>query len=110
MEKKWLLKGFLAACVAIGMQCEFKELDAPNWDVDLKVPLINKTYTMQELVDDEEALSIDAQDRIIYTYEDSIDRFDMAEFLEIEPGKQETLIDYKANLDPDPPKRDARFR
>jgi|GEM_PF-6360422 hypothetical protein len=109
MHKKRLLWSFLATCAVIGLQCEFKQLDAPNWDVDLKVPLINKTYTMQELIDDEKSLSIDDQDRIVYTYEDSIDRFEMAEFLEVEPGKQKTLIDYQANLEPEHTKSDTSF-
>jgi len=108
-QKEWFFMGFLATCAAIGLQCEFKQLDAPNWDVDLKVPLINKTYTMQELVDDEESLTVDAQDRIIYTYKDSIDRFEMAEFLEVEPGKQLTFIDYQANLAPGYTKSDTSF-
>ena len=41
------------------LQCSFQTPSAPNWDVTMVVPLIDKTYTMIDAQDDTDHLTID---------------------------------------------------
>jgi len=63
--------------------CTFKTpSEAPTWDVTLIVPLFDTTFTMQELADSTDELSIDLQeDVVILEYEEEIDSIKMGEYL-----------------------------
>ena len=85
--------------------CTIKELHAPNWDVTYQLPLINRTFTMlEDLINDNDPVSVDDQNRIVYSIEEEIDPFDVSDELRtngakkdfsiyLQPGKDTTMTD-----------------
>ena len=56
-------------------QCTVKKPESPTWTTNLTVPLVNRTYTMEEIINmmDQEGLIIDGDSNIIYTFTEEID-------------------------------------
>ncbi|MEW5795747.1 MAG: hypothetical protein AB1772_05250 [Candidatus Zixiibacteriota bacterium] len=57
------------------MQCTIRKPESPTWNTQLVLPLINRTYTMSEIVDkiDQEGVSIDADSNVIFFLTREID-------------------------------------
>jgi hypothetical protein len=55
--------------------CSFEEPQAPKWDAALTIPLINRYYTMDELIEDEPSLSADSAGLLHYLYDTELDSF-----------------------------------
>ncbi len=55
--------------------CSIEEPQAPNWDVEVVIPLVNHRYGMLEIVDriSEDALSYDSTGYISFTIDEKID-------------------------------------
>lgn len=65
----------IAAVILLGLShCTIEKPEAPTWDTQLVVPLVNRTYAMPELLDrlDQDGLSI-SNDSIIYSLTYDID-------------------------------------
>ncbi|RKX27804.1 MAG: hypothetical protein DRP45_00145, partial [Candidatus Zixiibacteriota bacterium] len=56
-------------------QCTVKKPEAPTWTTQLTVPVVNRTYAMEEIVDkiDEDGISMDAEGSILFTFSEEID-------------------------------------
>jgi len=56
-------------------QCTVKKPEAPTWSTQLTVPLVNRTYTMSEIIDkmDEEGIGIDAEGQILFSFSEEIE-------------------------------------
>jgi hypothetical protein len=65
-------------------QCTFKDPEAPSWDVNFVIPLINETYTMEELIEDEEDLFVDPNETIFFRVEQEFDRMEINDFMIID--------------------------
>jgi hypothetical protein len=71
-----LMLGLLVAVVALTlMQCTVKKPEAPTWDTQFTLPLVNRTYGMVEIIDkiDQEGISIDADSGVIFSVSEDID-------------------------------------
>ena len=57
------------------MQCTIKKPESPTWDTQVVLPLVNRTYTMSEIVDkiDQEGVSFDADSNVIFSAHREID-------------------------------------
>ena len=65
------------------IHCTFKTpSEAPTWDITLVAPLFDTSYTMKELADSTDELTIDWIDSVIVLeYEEEIDRYEIGQFL-----------------------------
>jgi hypothetical protein len=77
-----ILLGCLAVLTAVN-RCTFKKPVTPSWDVRFELPLIDSTYTMQKLADENpEQLSIDqAGDAIVLNVDKGPETFTVGKFL-----------------------------
>jgi len=74
------------------IRCTFREPSAPVWDVEWIIPLIDRIWTMEELTDEVDELSVDpATDQIILTYEEELDLSFENSLLRIDMEKREPL-------------------
>ena len=67
--KRYLLLMCLRVAAVIPVlllsQCSFEDPSAPTWDVRFTLPLLSKTYTMEDLADELKELSIDEQNNVV---------------------------------------------
>ena len=54
-------------------RCTFESPKTPSWDVNFYLPILNDTYTMDELIDDEDKLITNPDQSIFYRIEKDID-------------------------------------
>lgn len=61
-------------------QCTIKSPESPSWDTNFVVPVINRTYTMQELIDkaDQPELFIDTNGQVAFSITEEIDPVGLA--------------------------------
>lgn len=57
------------------VQCSIKKPEAPEWNTQFTVPVINRTYPMEELVEkiDQEGIQFDQDSNVVYSFSDDID-------------------------------------
>ena len=57
------------------MQCTVKKPEAPTWNTQLTVPLINRTYAMSEIIDkiDQDGIAMDVDSVITFSVSEDID-------------------------------------
>ena len=57
------------------MQCTVKKPESPTWNTQLTIPLINRTYSMSEIIDkmDQDGITMDADSAIIFSVTEDID-------------------------------------
>jgi len=65
-------------------RCSFKDPEAPTWNANFIIPLINETYTMQELIEDEEDFFINPDKTIFFHVEQEFDKLGINDFMVIE--------------------------
>jgi len=80
---------FLVMVVSLGAlflsRCTFEKPSAPTWDVLFKLPLLGKTFTMEDLAEDLEELSIDEQTQEVMLHlEHDIETFQVGDQLSVE--------------------------
>jgi len=83
MLENWLFKvgtklflSLVVVLVALSlMQCTIKKPESPVWNTQLTIPLINRTYTMPEIIEkiDQEGLSIDPDSSVVFSMTREID-------------------------------------
>ncbi len=69
MWKAFVKTLFLGLPLLIG--CSVKKPSSPTWDVNLILPLMNKTYTMPQIAEDEDYLSL-IGDKLFFSVRDTI--------------------------------------
>ena len=57
------------------VQCTVKKPEAPEWNTQLTVPLVNRTYAMPEIVRkiDQDAISMDEDSNVVFSVEQALD-------------------------------------
>ncbi len=76
--------------IVLVASCTFEKPSAPTWDVRLAVPLADKTYTIEELADETDLLSVSGTDDIFFSLEQDIETFQIGDFLKIS-GAEKTF-------------------
>ncbi|NQT23801.1 hypothetical protein HQ585_00440 [candidate division KSB1 bacterium] len=68
----------LTVCaIALIASCTLFDLSAPTWDTHFTVPLINKTYTMNKFIEDEDNLIVGGDGLVAYTLTGEIEPFEL---------------------------------
>jgi hypothetical protein len=73
----------LASLLVVGA-CSFEGPQAPTWDVALTIPLINRYYTMQDLMDDEPSLTSDSAGQMHYLHDTTLEPVEVGNHLTFE--------------------------
>ena len=55
----------LATSLFLVLHCSFNKPEAPEWDMEINIPLLNETYTMVDLADESEHLYIRGEDNLL---------------------------------------------
>ena len=55
----------LVISMFIVLHCSFNKPEAPQWDMEINIPLMNETYTMVDLADESEHLYIRGEDNLL---------------------------------------------
>jgi len=76
-------------------QCTFKAPKAPSWETEVTIPLIAKQYTMKELAEKENNLSIDSTGLLEYGTELTIPRHEIGNRLAMGPFSKETTLNIR---------------
>lgn len=93
-EKKWkvFLKTGLPVSFLLFSQlfagCSVKKPESPTWDINVILPLMNKTYRMPKIAEDEEYLSI-IGDILFFSLRDTLSGLRVADNLTIDPNTKE---------------------
>jgi len=80
-------KLFLSLAVVIAFltlaQCTIKKPESPQWNTQLTIPAVNRTYTMEELIGkiDQEGLEIDSSGIVTYSITEDLDTVQLEEDL-----------------------------
>ncbi|MEE8577242.1 MAG: hypothetical protein V3T31_08295, partial [candidate division Zixibacteria bacterium] len=76
ITSKLMLGTLVAVLFLTVVQCTVNKPEAPSWTTSLTVPVVNRTWTMAEIVDkiDQDGLEI-IGDSVVYTFSDSLDPF-----------------------------------
>jgi len=74
--------------VLLTSRCSFDEPAAPTWDLSLVVPLADRTYTMTDLADDVDEITVDpTNDNLLFRHQEEIEPFQVGEYLRIDGGE-----------------------
>lgn len=98
--------GMLVVVLALTMmQCTVKSPKAPEWDTTLAVPIINRTYTMRELIEkaDQDGLVMDSADNIVYTMDYDVDTISLDGSNLSVPDVSYSVSEVMGPIDLDPP-------
>lgn len=63
------------------IRCTIFDLNAPTWDTHFTVPLINKTYTMGEFIEEEDELIVGEDGQVAYSLTGEIEPFEIGKYL-----------------------------
>jgi hypothetical protein len=75
-----LLTGFL-----LQSRCTFKSPSKPVWQVQLEIPLINRVFSMKDIIDDTDELTVDSvAQEVVFTFEEEIDTALVGEYLSVD--------------------------
>ncbi len=66
------------------LNCAFDKPNAPSWDTNVSIPLINKTYTMAELAEEESSISLDSTDNLHFEIDADLDNYYVGDELYLE--------------------------
>ncbi|KAA3619901.1 MAG: hypothetical protein DWQ05_04030 [Calditrichaeota bacterium] len=66
---------YLTLVFGLFLACNLPEPSAPSWDMDVNIPLINKTYDIEEFLDDADELKADSLDNVIFEFADELESF-----------------------------------
>jgi len=83
---------FIAVFMVIMSGCVLFDLNAPTWDVHFAIPLINKTYTMDEFVEEEDDLIVNDNGLVAYTLTGEIDTTDIGKHLKSDDIESELFF------------------
>lgn len=74
----------LLGVVLLGLQCSFEKPVAPKWDMKLPIPLINKAFTIDELVDKNDFLKLTPEGLLFLEVEEELDPYTIGDKLKVE--------------------------
>lgn len=73
---------------SIIMGCNLPNPIAPSWDMDLNIPLINKTYSIQEFLDESDEMKADSLNNVYFEFEEQLDTLTAEDQLHVEEVKE----------------------
>jgi hypothetical protein len=82
-----LFLGFIIVLIFLTLaQCSVNKPEAPTFTTDFVIPLINRTYAIEEIIDriDQPGLEIDSSGEIMFSIEEELDTIRIADELNIE--------------------------
>ncbi len=106
---KFLMKSALAVIVAVFLltliQCTVKEPQAPKWSSSLVIPVVNRTYTMEEFMSkiDQNGLGVDSQGTMTYSFDKELDTVTLSADILTSPDFSHSLYDSLGPIDINPP-------
>ncbi len=74
--KTFLLSITSILILLFNLQCKISPPSAPQWDVDVNIPVINKTFYVSDLIDGIEGLKVDSLNQIFVEFTAELDTFD----------------------------------
>ncbi len=69
--------------VAWNLGCSVQKPSAPSWDVDVTIPLVGKSFTMQKIADDEEAITVDSSGTLAFEETSDLDQYLVGDQLDV---------------------------
>ncbi len=79
-----VLSAMLIMILFTSFHCALEKPSAPSWDVDVAIPLISKTYTMEEIADDEDAISVDSTGILSFQETSELDAYYVGDELDVD--------------------------
>ncbi len=77
MHPKTFLLGITSILILLfNLQCKISPPSAPQWDVDVNIPVINKTFYVSDLIDGIDGLKVDSLNQIFVEFTAELDTFD----------------------------------
>ncbi len=73
----------LALCLVLLASCQLAPPQAPSWETEINLPLINKRYAMSEIIADEAEFYADQDGLVHFASESKLDSFSVGERLAI---------------------------
>lgn len=83
----------LAICLVLLCSCQLAPPQAPSWETEINLPLIDKRYAMQDIIAQEEEFYADQQGLVHFTTSVKLDSFGVGERLAI--SALEESFDYR---------------
>ncbi len=102
-QKGWTpLSLYFIGCLLFfaSVACNLPKPSAPSWDMDINIPLINKTYEISEFLDDADEVKADSLNNVFFEFEDSLASFSAENQLKVDGLNQnfsQTLGDFTIN-------------
>ena len=75
---------FTLVFLLTSLNCSFDKPNAPSWDTNVSIPLINKSYTMAELAEKESSISLDSTDNLYFEVDADLDNYYIGDELYLE--------------------------
>jgi len=99
----------IAFFLSLAASCSIKDPVAPTWEVIINLPLINKSYEMADLIDEEELATVGSDSIYFYDYKGIIDPIEVGDEITIE-DLDETLSQVIGTFSvPSPPPQSVPF-
>ena len=109
---KFVTKLFLGLVVVVTfltlVQCTIKKPESPQWNTKLTVPVVNRTYSMEELIRkiDQEGIDIDSSGAVTYSITEDLDTVRLEEDLLTTSDLSYTVSEQVGAVSLDPPNID----
>jgi len=84
LKAKFLLINIYFAGLTFFLSCTFSPPQAPRWDANINLPIIDKRYSVQELIKEENDLYIDSGGLVHFVADAQLDSFRVGERLTID--------------------------
>ena len=75
---------FTLVFLLTSLNCSFDKPSAPSWDTNISIPLINKSYTMAELAQEESSIRLDSTDNLYFEVDADLDNYYIGDELYLE--------------------------
>lgn len=111
IHSKYLFLKLTLLGMLLFIYCSFDPPTAPKWETTLTLPLINKTYHLDEIVEDEKNLYADSTGHIHFEFSKEIDRYAVGDKLQmdgLEKSFETSVGSYNINA-PEPESIDFIF-
>ena len=89
LQRFFPVKLMAVATVAVLLSsCSFDQPVAPKWDVKMAIPLVNRIYTVQEMIEKNDFLLEGTDGLVNVDYEKDLDRFEVGDALQVDGVSQ----------------------
>ena len=111
MHPKSFLFGITSLFVLVfSLQCKISPPSAPSWDVEVNVPVINKTFYVSDLIEGIDGLKVDSLNQIFVEFTADLDTFDARDQLTLKGLSQRFTKQLGRFKIPSPGERDLTIQ